>query len=104
MLMTVALRCNVSARLDIIGNVKMSNRAHRLAKERALALYEDIDPSIKEDLVEAAIWARDTLMKHEGEGHHFELSANHERLLCCSFAKPSWSGDHSGSYMPTAAG
>lgn len=81
----------------------MSNRVHQLAKERALALYEDIDLYIKEDLVEAAIWARDTLMKHEGEGHHFELSANSEGLLCCSFAKPSWPGDHSGSYMPTAA-
>lgn len=45
-------------------------------------------------------WARRILTDHEGRGHMIVLRRHHKNkeLISCSFAKPSWSGDHSGPY------
>lgn len=72
-------------------------------EKKIIAAYKAVPEYIREDMVEAAIWARDTLMRHEGAGHHFELTAEADGLLCCSFAKAEWSGDHAGEPMPTAS-
>ena len=66
-------------------------------------MYNEVYEGVRFDLVEAAMWARDTLMRHEGAGHDFHISANRDRMLCCSFAKPQWSGDHHGPYMESAS-
>ena len=71
--------------------------------ERAKHAYEQLPRRLKEDFIEAGIWARDTLTKHEGSGHQFEISAGVDGSFSCSFAKPAWSGDHSGDYMRTVA-
>lgn len=73
------------------------------AKAKANAAYEAVPDHFKEDVIDAAIWARETLTQHEGGGHHFEISAEKDGLLSVSFAKPRWAGDHSGEPMPTAA-
>lgn len=74
------------------------------AEQKAVALYDALPDHLKSDMIEAAIWARETLTKHEGSGHHFELIAHdYEGTLSCNFAKAEWAGDHSGSYMGTAA-
>ena len=74
-----------------------------IAKAKAQAAYDAVDDTFKEDVVEAAIWARDTLMRHEGEGHSFVVHAEKDRRLSVSFAKPRWASDHSGSPMDSAA-
>jgi hypothetical protein len=73
--------------------------------ERAQIMFNELPEHLRTDLVEAAIWARDTLRDKEGAGHHFELSPDgvNGGTMSCSFAKPEWPGDHSGAYMPTAA-
>lgn len=73
--------------------------------QRAKTMFDQLPEHIRSDMIEAAIWARDTLRDHEGAGHHFELTPDgvNEGTMSCSFAKPQWAGDHSGSYMPTAA-
>jgi hypothetical protein len=70
---------------------------------RVQAAYDLVPAEYKEDFIEAGVWARDTLRDHEGKGHHFELSAEPDGTLACSFAKPEWPGDHCGKGMPTAA-
>jgi hypothetical protein len=74
-----------------------------MSKESALEMYKNVPDFIKENLVEACIWARNTLTDYEGLGHILEISANKDGLLCCSFAKLQWPGDHCGSYMETAS-
>ena len=68
----------------------------------------DIDKvpiEIKSNVYRAYRWAKKTLTYAEGHGHHIVLSRkyNNHKLICCSFAKPEWPGDHSGSYQETAA-
>jgi hypothetical protein len=79
---------------------------------RIQSQYEAVPEHIREDLVEAAIWAREVLTRHEGGGHHFEISAYctlvdgqfvRDGSLQCSFAKASWAGDHCGQPMDSAA-
>ena len=72
-------------------------------ERRIQSAYDEVPTYLKEDFVEAAIWARDTLRDHEGKGHHFELSPEPDGTLACSFAKPEWPGDHCGRGMETAA-
>jgi hypothetical protein len=60
-------------------------------------LYDAVPDGVKNgDLQEALDWARETLTKHEGSGHHFQLVWTTEGLMCC-FAKPEWGGDHPGT-------
>ncbi len=57
---------------------------------------------IREDIVEAAIWARDTLRDHEGAGHIIQVSES-KGLVVCSFCKPQWNADHCGETMETGS-
>lgn len=66
-------------------------------------MYYNVPEHIREDIVEASIWAKDTLTKHEGEGHLIHLSTDSKGSIVCSFAKPSWSGDHCGRPMNDGA-
>jgi len=77
---------------------KMDSR-YKQAKE----MYDGLPTHIKEDVVDAGLWARDTLMREEGEGHIINVTANDKRECSCSFAKPEWGGDHSGPYMELAS-
>lgn len=70
---------------------------------RVQATYDAVPVHVREDIVEAALWARDTLMRKEGEGHDIQLSAEPDCTMVCSFAKPSWGGDHCGRKMDTAS-
>ena len=68
-------------------------------KAAADAAYAAVPEHVREDIVEAGIWARDVLMRREGEGHCIYVTAAKDGLVVCSFAKPEWSGDHSGTPM-----
>lgn len=78
--------------------------------------YAAAPDDLKRDVRKAIRWAKDYLCKIEGSGHFFHLS--HERvydktvnpwvltdtgMIQCSFAKPSWAGDHCSRGMPTGA-
>ncbi|MCK1543322.1 hypothetical protein IVB12_15510 [Bradyrhizobium sp. 179] len=67
------------------------------------AAYNAVDQFIKDDIVEAANWARTTLTNHEGAGHHIVVTGTKDGLVVCSFAKPQWAGDHSGPAMEEGA-
>lgn len=54
------------------------------------------------DLSECIQWAVKTLTDYEGSGHLFEISIASDNRFVCSFAKPSWPGDHSSHPMFTA--
>ena len=65
-------------------------------------MYSAVAEHVRFDLVEAAVWARDTLRDHEGSGHDIQLSSDRDGLVC-SFAKPEWAGDHCGPAMESAS-
>jgi hypothetical protein len=73
--------------------------------QTAVERFNAVPEAIREDLVEALIWARDTLRDKEGAGHDFQLSPDgvNEGTMCCSFAKPEWPGDHCGPYRGQAS-
>ncbi len=66
------------------------------------AAYDAVPEDIREDIVEAANWAKKTLTDHEGRGHQIFVTASGECVVC-SFAKPSWPGDHCGPPMEHGA-
>lgn len=69
----------------------------------ATAMYEAVPEEVRENIGLAHAWALDTLMRHEGAGHLISVTGSREGGVICSFAKPEWSGDHSGSAMYEAA-
>jgi hypothetical protein len=71
---------------------------------RIKTMYDAVDDDIKENLVDAAIWARKTLTDHEGKGHILEITdASSRGFVVCSFMKPEWAGDHCGQPMETGS-
>ena len=68
-----------------------------------LEMYNSVPECIREDIVEAGIWAREFMLRKEGEGHEFFVTANKDGTVCCSFAKPEWAGDHSSRGMEHGA-
>lgn len=70
---------------------------------RILTMYNAVDESIRDDIVEASAWARETLTDHEGSGHQFYVSGSRDGLVVCSFAKPEWAGDHCSRGMEHGA-
>jgi hypothetical protein len=86
---------------------KTKNPALRAHFERCeiatQAKYDKVPEDVKKHVFTAWRWARDYLMRKEGEGHHFVLSREKDGSICCAFAKPEWSGDHCGEGMPTGA-
>jgi len=62
-------------------------------------MFNDIIKLMGGDLFGSLVWARDKLMRHEGEGHIFNILANDEHQVCCCFSKPEWNADHCGEYM-----
>lgn len=71
---------------------------------RIQAAYSAVPEEIRDDIGEATKWARETLTNLEGSGHQIYVSASSEEgLVMCSFAKPSWAGDHSGRGMEHGA-
>ena len=49
-----------------------------------------------EGVFEALTWAKEALINLEGSGHSFQLTAKDDKISC-SFSKPSWKSDHTGS-------
>lgn len=72
-------------------------------EDRILKFYEEISSDIKEDLEESLLWAKKTLTDREGSGHIFQVTANKEGLVCCTFSKPSWAGEHCSRGMELAS-
>jgi hypothetical protein len=70
---------------------------------RACYMYNSIPEEIREDICEATIWAKDYMMRQEGEGHQFYVFGNSDGTTSCSFAKPSWGGDHHSRPMEHGA-
>ena len=58
--------------------------------------YQEVPLYIREDVIAAALWAREKLRDHEGAGHDMQVTAEGGKCIC-SFAKPQWAGDHRGS-------
>lgn len=66
--------------------------------------YNAVPEHIREDIVEAGVWARDTLRDHEGLGHQFYVVSNgSDGMVVCSFAKPEWAGDHCSRPMESGS-
>lgn len=62
--------------------------------------FADVPDYVKEDVVEAAAWAKETLTNHEGSGHCFDIFPDKSGGLVFNFHKPAWAGDHTGRHMP----
>lgn len=88
----------------------------RQQEERIQADFAAVPVDIKVNARRAIRWAKDFLMRREGEGHSFHL--HHDETfdwstkpptrtktgrIQCSFAKPEWAGDHCSRSMPTGA-
>lgn len=67
--------------------------------------YALVSNAVKENVFAAKRWAQDRLMRLEGEGHHICISraSSQDNRIVCSFAKPSWPGDHCGTPQYTGA-
>ena len=79
---------------------------HPEIEKKILAAYDEVPAYIKEDIEDAIVWAKDKLMRHEGEGHDIYVTAAGTRApnqVVCSFAKPQWPGDHCSRPMDHAA-
>lgn len=72
-------------------------------KQLAIDMYNSIPEDIRESIYEASNWAKNYLTNLEGCGHEFYITANSDGTVSCSFAKPEWGGDHSGSGMDHGA-
>lgn len=79
-------------------------------KAREAAKYAEIDKliaaipdDIKGSAFKAYRWAKNRLMRLEGEGHSIYIHRERDGMITCSFAKPEWPGDHSGRKQPTGA-
>lgn len=70
-------------------------------KQQLQETYSLVPDFVREDIVEACIWARKVLTEFEGSGHEFHLTYQNDSFYC-SFAKPEWSGDHCGTGMSSA--
>ena len=70
---------------------------------RIQAAYAAVHEHIREDICEAVKWARETLTNLEGSGHQIYVTAVGDGLVCCSFAKIEWAGDHCGRGMEHGA-
>lgn len=79
----------------------MNNEVDRkkVLEAKILAAYEEVPEEIREDICEATKWARETLTNFDGKGHEIYVSSAGNGLVCCSFAKPEWAGDHCGRGM-----
>ena len=74
-------------------------------KQASMKRVREQIPQYKEEcesVFKALRWAKLTLMHMEGSGHDIHLHRE-EKGYYCSFAKPSWSGDHCGDYYKTGA-
>jgi hypothetical protein len=78
-------------------------KIHEIKLGEGRGLFDQVPQYIREDLVEAANWARKTLTEKEGSGHQICVTAGTKGGVVCSFAKSSWAGDHSGSETDEAA-
>lgn len=65
--------------------------------------YDLVPEYIKEDMLSSITWATDRLTDFDGSGHRIVVTASGDGLVCCSFAKPEWAGDHCGRGMETAS-
>ncbi len=67
------------------------------------ARYAAVPEYIREDIGQAVRWARAQLTILEGVGHEIYITATGDGLVCCSFAKADWPGDHCGRGMEHGA-
>lgn len=68
-----------------------------------IATYDAVPEHIKENIYEAIVWTKGTLTIREGSGHQFYVTTSKDGLVVCSFAKPSWAGDHCSRGMEHGA-
>jgi hypothetical protein len=66
-------------------------------QERFNQIISQVPQCAFEDVFEALSWAKEALTNCEGSGHSFALEAKDNKIRC-SFSKPSWASDHTGSY------
>ncbi len=71
-------------------------------KERINQKLSQVPQCAFEDVFEALTWAKETMTNCEGSGHSFVLEAKDNKMRC-SFSKPSWASDYTGSYEYDAA-
>ncbi len=79
------------------------NKFKEQIEAKILADYEAVPEHIRDDICEASAWAKDKLMRHEGEGHQFYITSHSDGGVVCSFAKVEWSGDHCSRSMEHGA-
>lgn len=70
---------------------------------RIQAAYRAVPEDTRDNIYKAAQWANETLTNLEGAGHQLYVTAAKDGLVCCSFAKAEWSGDHCGRGMEHGA-
>lgn len=75
----------------------------QLIHAKCLEEMAKLPTSITEHVLVARRWAKDRLMRREGEGHYIAINRKKDGRFVCSFAKPSWPGDHCGEPMDTGA-
>ncbi len=73
-----------------------------ILEQKIMDMYNSVPEYTKEDIGEAYKWAKHTLTQHEGAGHDIRVYGAYN-LVECSFAKPSWAGDHCGRGMEHGA-
>jgi hypothetical protein len=67
------------------------------------AMYDAVHDHNKEDIESSLTWAKNILTAHEGTGHLFHVIPTRDGMVCCSFAKPEWGGDHCGDPMESGS-
>lgn len=67
--------------------------------------FARVPAALKSSARLARLWALDRLMHLEGSGHdlHISRKSSRDNRIVCSFAKPSWPGDHCGTPQKSGA-
>lgn len=67
------------------------------------ARFKALPAHLKDDIVEAALWARTVLDSCDAPGHRFQLHPAGDARVTCSINHPEWSRDHVGAAMATGS-
>jgi hypothetical protein len=83
----------------------MTTREELKAKkeQRIQNAYAAVPEFVRDDICEAAQWARDTLTGLEGDGHIFYVYAKSDGTVYCSLSKVTWAADFVGRGMAHGA-
>jgi hypothetical protein len=92
----------ISKRYENLKNPAL-RRHFEMCEKRTLARYDAVPDEVKTHVLKALRWAKDHMMRKEGEGHLFSLYRKKDGSIGCAFMKPEWSADHCSDGMPTGA-